>query len=93
MNIQFCRGVLTNSQRIIKSQFDQFEQSLQNIESRTNQACSKVDHLTGEFSKVEEALESLKWGMSAFTKSLAELLRPFYNWTAEKMEGMISEGV
>jgi hypothetical protein len=32
-----------------------------------------------------------KYLMSAFTKSLAELLRPFYNWTADKMEGTISE--
>jgi hypothetical protein len=76
---------------MIKSPLDRIEQSLQNIETCTKQACSKVDHLTGEFSKVEEVLESLKWGMSAFTKSLAELLRPFYNWTADKMEGTISE--
>jgi hypothetical protein len=42
-------------------------------------------------SKVEEVVQSLKWGMSAFTKSLAELLRPFYNWSAETMKGTISE--
>jgi hypothetical protein len=26
--------------------------------------------------------------MSAFTKSLAELLQPFYNWMTDKVEGI-----
>jgi septal ring factor EnvC (AmiA/AmiB activator) len=81
-------------QMTIRSRLALFEQSLQNIENSTKEASGKIDQLTSQFSKVEEVLESLKSGMSAFTKSLSDLLRPFYNWTADRMAGnTISEPV
>ena len=38
--------------------------------------------------QIEQIIQSVKGGMGAFAKSLAELLRPFYNWTSDKAEGI-----
>jgi prophage DNA circulation protein len=72
-------------QMTIRSRLALFEQSLRNIENSTKEASGKIDQLTSQFSKVEEVLESFKSGMSAFTRSLSDLLRPFYNWTADRI--------
>lgn len=65
----------------------QLEQSLQNIENYTREVSHKVDRLTQKMDGIEQVIQSLKGGMSAFTKSLAELLQPFYNWMTDKVEG------
>jgi septal ring factor EnvC (AmiA/AmiB activator) len=85
--------ILTGVQKT-RSQLNQIEQSIRNIERTTTETCCKVEKLTSELDEVQKVLEALKWGMSAFTKSLSDLLRPFFNWTSEKMDGdAVSEAV
>jgi septal ring factor EnvC (AmiA/AmiB activator) len=85
--------ILTGVQKT-RSQLNQIEQSIRNIERTTTETCCKVEKLTSELDEVQKVLEALKWGMSAFTKSLSDLLRLFFNWTSEKMDGdAVSEAV
>jgi prefoldin subunit 5 len=51
-------------------------------------ASQKIDRLTEKMDQIEQIIQSVKGGMGAFTKSLAELLRPFYNCTSDKAEGI-----
>lgn len=62
------------------AQMEQIIEGFPRVEEAIQETRATVDQITKQVNQLQDSIQSLKAGMGTFTKTLADLLHPLYNW-------------
>lgn len=68
------------------SRLNRLEEGIHRIEYTAQTICNRLEGVKYQITHGQEVMEKMRGGMSKFTKTLAELLRPFFDWTHDEGE-------